>query len=197
MKEKKMYLIEELKQICLSIAKHNLSFASSGNLSIIQEDKILITPKGHWFETPIETFCEVSLNGEIISGTPSIETEMHLEIYRQRKDIKTVLHCQSVFVTTLCCSDFFWDKLNLDLIPEISFYLKKIEKIRFFEPGSTQLAKEIGKKFSNNEVTTVLMQNHGVVLGSKDLKTVLQNALFLELASNIFLELQKAKKILP
>jgi methylthioribulose-1-phosphate dehydratase len=78
--------------------------ATSGNFSVRQDGRMLITPSGldKGLVTP-EDLLEVDSEGRAVngSGRPSAETGLHLVIYRARPDTGAVLHVHTVWNTLL------------------------------------------------------------------------------------------------
>ena len=89
------------KQICdigKRIYDRNMVAANDGNISVkISDNEILCTPTGvsKGFMTP-EYICKVDLKGNIIQANPgfkpSSEIKMHLRVYEERPDVKSVVH---------------------------------------------------------------------------------------------------------
>ena len=77
--------------------------ANDGNLSVrLDENQVLCTPtlqcKG--FLKP-EDICTVDLDGKHIAGKkrPTSEIRLHLEVYRRRSDVYSVIHTHPPHVT--------------------------------------------------------------------------------------------------
>lgn len=181
------------EEACRLISEHRLAVASSGNLSVLnQNNTINITPSGHWFEYPIDLShtAKIDLDGNALRGNPSVESKMHATIYRNdaSKKIKAVLHFQSPNATAICCCHLiptFKDKT----IYEKHYYIKNIEYVKSHFPGSDELAVAVGDCFLKNpETTTVFMANHGIITAGESLKDVVQKALFIELISDIWIK---------
>ena len=70
--------------------------SNDGNISVrVGDDRLLMTPKSvcKGFMTP-DMMCVTDLAGKKIQGDrdPSSEMLMHLEVYRQRPDVRAVVH---------------------------------------------------------------------------------------------------------
>src|ERR1700693_2616348 len=70
--------------------------SNDGNISVrLGADRLLMTPKGvsKGFMAP-DMMCVTDLDGRKIQGDrdPSSEMLMHLEVYRQRADVRAVVH---------------------------------------------------------------------------------------------------------
>jgi L-fuculose-phosphate aldolase len=84
-----------------------LSVNRSGNLSARWADGFLITPTGMVYErlTPSDIVL-VGMDGAIAAGqrVPSSEWRFHQAVYRDRPEIRAVVHCHSTHATALACT---------------------------------------------------------------------------------------------
>ena len=121
MKNQKNYKTER-KEVALfmrRLYRQGLTTTSGGNISLkISDDIIVITPsatdKGRmrWKEVGIMTLAGENLTPEL---KPSIENEMHLSIYRKKKEISAIVHAHPLFAsafTAMKCT------INTDLTAE-------------------------------------------------------------------------------
>jgi L-fuculose-phosphate aldolase len=82
-----------------------LNKGTSGNASIRLADGFLITPSG----VPAEQLSENSMVYMQWDGTPeagkkpSSEWRMHLDILQARPEVNAIVHCHSMFATTIAC----------------------------------------------------------------------------------------------
>ena len=94
----------------LLTAARNLSLlglnkGTSGNASIRLSDGFLITPSG----MPAEQLSESSMVYMQWDGTPeagkkpSSEWRVHMDILKARPEVNAVVHCHSMFATTIAC----------------------------------------------------------------------------------------------
>ena len=87
-----------------ALVKKNLSFQNFGNLSIrVSKYEILIKPSG--VELDAISDRDIPLvdirNGNVIKGKlkPSIDTPIHIELYKKYNQIKSIAHCHSKYAT--------------------------------------------------------------------------------------------------
>ena len=94
---------KEVAHFMRRLYKHGLTTTSGGNISLrLSDDLILITPtatdKGRmkWKEVGI-----VNIFGENFTPQlkPSIETAMHLAIYKRKNDVSAIVHAHPVFAS--------------------------------------------------------------------------------------------------
>lgn len=91
---KETFLRREIVRVCRSLHNRNMLAAADGNVSCrLDEEKILITPSGRpkgFIEE--DEMALISLQGEVLSGNPSGERLMHLEVYRSCPEAQAVVH---------------------------------------------------------------------------------------------------------
>ena len=140
---------------------------NEGNLSIrIDEDRVLCTPtlisKG--FMEP-DDLCVVDLNGEQISGKRrrTSEVQLHLEIYRKRDDVRSVVHCHPPHATAFAISR---EPIPVGVLPEPDILLGEVPIAPYETPGGRPFADTILPfvELSN----TIILSNHGTVSYERD-----------------------------
>lgn len=146
----------------------NFTPGFSGNLSARCENKILITAtgtaNGYLSE---DDFALIDFEGNIIDGNkkPSSEKMLHVEFYKQREDINYIFHVHSPYLTAFSAAGKALDK---NILAEIVYCFDYIPLAEYALPGSKELVENTSKFFKDFDV--VLMANHGVIVGGKDVK---------------------------
>jgi len=172
---------KEVARFMRRLYKHALTTTSGGNISLrISEKIILITPsatdKGRmkWKEVGI-----INIFGENLTPhlKPSIETEMHLAIYRKKKDVLAVVHAHPVFASLFTAIKA---KINTNLTSEAKAILGDPLLVRYAVMGSRALAEVAAENIMKSDI--LLLENHGIlttgsnVLQAFDKIEVLENA---------------------
>lgn len=165
-------MFEELKKELIEYGKlagvKNFTPGFSGNLSVRCGDKILITAtgtaNGYLSE---DDFALIDFDGNKIEGDkkPSSEKMLHVEFYRQREDINYIFHVHSPYLTAFSAAGKALDK---NILAEIVYCFDYIPLAEYALPGSKELVVNTSKFFKDFDV--VLMANHGVIVGGKDVK---------------------------
>ncbi|MBW2656995.1 MAG: class II aldolase/adducin family protein, partial [Deltaproteobacteria bacterium] len=80
--------------------------SSGGNVSlkIANQDAVAITPSGRpYFKMAVEDVCVVDLDRKPLDSKldPSIEAGMHIGVYKQRADVKAVIHTHQTYASAL------------------------------------------------------------------------------------------------
>jgi L-fuculose-phosphate aldolase len=169
--------------------------ANDGNLSVrISDNEILVTASGvsKGFLTQ-EMILKVSLNGDIISKhpdyRPSSEVKMHLEIYRQRKDIQAVVHAHPPYATGFAVSGI---SPNACILPEAVLTLGRIPIVPYGTPSTKEIPESIRSFIDRTDV--ILLANHGALTMGEDLLTAYHRMETLEHTAQIaFLAMQMGK----
>lgn len=88
--------------ICRRMNASGINQGTSGNLSMRHGDGFLITASSLPYDTmQPEDLVEMAFDGTYVGRRPSSEWRFHRDILRARPDVDVVLHCHSVYATTL------------------------------------------------------------------------------------------------
>ncbi len=171
----KMY-IEEFLNISAVISNKGLSWGASGNISSrISDDAFIVTCSGSHFSLMREediTLCAIS-SGEYSGKRPSMEYKMHKLIYRERKDVKAVIHIHPFYsVFFLTYSEF---NIDLDIIPEAKHYLGNLSCVEYAEAGTDKLAVNVMREVKKG-ADLILLKRHGIVAVGASFKEALARA---------------------
>ena len=159
-------LKKDICEVGRRVYKRGYVAANDWNISIrLDNDKILCTPtgvsKGYLTEDMLAV-CD--LDGEQISGSVPISSEirMHLEIYKLRNDISSVVHAHPPTATGFAVAGI---ELTKCVLPEVIVSLGGIPLAEYGTPGGVDIVEPM--KPLLKEYDAILMANHGVVtLGS-------------------------------
>lgn len=159
---------KQVAEIMRRLYEQGLTTCSGGNVSLRAENgNVFITPsqidKGNISEDQI---AEMSPEGEVIGSDlkPSMETGMHLEIYKSRKDVNAIVHAHPSKATAWACSD---NNLENNLCGEARYFLGDIAKAPYSLMGTKNLANIVSE--SLNDKLAVLLANHGALTVGKNL----------------------------
>jgi L-fuculose-phosphate aldolase len=159
---------DQLVMLMGRIYHYGMTTTSGGNLSIRDDDgDIWITPSG------IDKGCltrgdivRVKPDGKVLGvHKPSVELPFHREIYRARPDLKGIVHAHP---PTLVAFSLARRIPNVRLVPNAALVCGEVGMAKYEVPGSEQLGLNIAAEFEKGH-NTVLLENHGVVCGAKDL----------------------------
>ena len=145
----------------------NLTWGTSGNISVREGDHIYVTASGTVIgDLHEEDITVVDLEGKVLEGRkPSKETGMHLEVYRKRPEVAAVLHASPFWTTFAACTTI---EMKTDLFIESMYYDEKLLRVPYFHAGSSALAEAVSKVAEKTHV--ILMEHHGMLCYDQNLK---------------------------
>jgi len=177
--------VRDFLKVCKSLADRMYVTSQGGNLSYkLEENLLIITPT-------CVTKCDVTekdvvfidLEGHIVEGTrkPTGEVPMYINFYRDRPDIKSVIHCHPPYTNTFTIlKGTNW--LMRPIYPETVAEVGPVPLVPYGEPLTQKLADNFApfvKKYN-----AFLMENHGLtILSSADIVRTLQLVDILEVSS--------------
>jgi len=142
--------------------RQGLTTTSGGNISLrISEEIILITPsatdKGRmrWNEVGIMTMKGENLTPEL---RPSIESEMHLSIYRAKNAITAIVHAHPLFASAFTAMK---SRINTCLTAEARAICGEPILVPYALMGTAQLAKLASENIHGSDI--LLLENHGIL----------------------------------
>ncbi|SNY92368.1 L-fuculose-phosphate aldolase [Cohaesibacter sp. ES.047] len=148
--------------------QNQLTTCSGGNLSMrLDEKHVIITPSS--LDKGVIEAGEIGLvtiDGENLTPhlKSSIETGMHLEIFRRRPDVKAVVHAHPVMASTFAAVD---KDINTTLTAESYLVLGNVVNAPYALMGSKELSVIVGKAAENSNV--IVMKNHGITTVGKSM----------------------------
>lgn len=156
---------------------------TSGNVSILAGDTVVITPSGIAYDTMTAAdVCLVDLaTGNAHEGMlhPSSELPLHRAVYRARRG-QAIVHTHSMFATALTTVR--------DRLPAIHYQIVDLGGVVPVLPyatfGSAELAKLVADGLDGR--TAVLMKNHGATTIGPDLTRALARAITLEWIAQLY-----------
>lgn len=149
------------------IMEKNLTWGTSGNISVREGDHIYVTASGTVIgDLHEEDITVVDLEGKVLEGKkPSKETGMHLEVYRKRPEVAAVLHASPFWTTFAACTTM---EMKTDLFIESMYYDEKLLRVPYFHAGSSALAEAVSQVAEKTHV--ILMEHHGMLCYDRNLK---------------------------
>ena len=168
--------IEQFLAAAHEVGDRRLTRCSSGNLSWRIGELALVSATGSWvpeLRKEQVSVCRVA-TGEWINGVkPSMESTFHLTIMRNRPEVNVVLHCQSIYATTVACMKN--KPVDFNVTAELPCHCgREIAMVPYFRPGSPELAKAVVEAMQHHN--SVMLEKHGQVFVGKDFKEAIEKA---------------------
>lgn len=168
MKFELLHPADQLVLMMDRIYRGGLTTTSGGNLSVLDENgDIWITPTGVDKGTLTRgDMCCVKPDGTILGPhRPSVELPFHASIYRSRPDIRAVLHAHPPALVAFSVARVLPD---VNLVANARLTCGALTMAPYALPGSSKLGENISAEFEKG-FGVVLLENHGVVIGSDSL----------------------------
>ncbi len=173
MEEKMQSEYEIKKQICdigKRIYNRGMVAANDGNISVkINEHEFLCTPTGvsKGFMTP-EYICKVDKEGKVIQANkgfkPSSEMKMHMRVYKERPDVKSVVHAHPMYATGYAIAV---KALTQPIMPEAVITLGCVPVAKYGTPSTNEIPDAVSEYLEYFDA--VLLENHGALTYSDSL----------------------------
>ncbi|QDT13164.1 class II aldolase/adducin family protein [Planctomycetes bacterium K23_9] len=161
-----MQNLHKIKQDMCDIGRriYNRQFAAAndGNITVrVSENEVLCTPTLHCkgFLKP-DDISLVDMTGKQLAGRKkrSSEALLHLEIYRQREDIRSVVHCHPPHATAFAIAR---EPIPQCILPEVEVFLGDVPITKYETPGGQEFADTIIPFVKKTNV--MILANHGTV----------------------------------
>lgn len=159
---------DQLAMLMHRVYRYGMTTTSGGNISLRDENEdIWITPAGvdkgslQW-----DDIVRVKSNGDIEGKhAPSSEFPFHKAIYNARPDLRGIVHAHPCALVSF---SIVRKIPPTSIIPQAREICGMVGFARYALPGSDLLGKHIAETFKQ-EFDSILMENHGVVCGGKNL----------------------------
>jgi len=159
---------ELIVDVCHRLYNRDYLVATSGNVSIRDNDGFLITPA----MTRKDSVTPDSIVACMPDGTPldsnlhpSAEVAMHREVYDLRPDVNAAIHAHPHYC--LACS-LVQIPLTDMLLPELAIYIGPVPHVPYATPGTDEMADVLRPLLPKHNA--FLLQRHGVLVLGEDLE---------------------------
>jgi L-fuculose-phosphate aldolase len=177
---------KEVASFMRRLYKQGLTTTSGGNISLrVSDDAIVITPsatdKGRmkWKEVGLMSTLEENLTPDL---KPSIESSLHIKIYRRNKDITAIIHAHPVFASSFTAMN---STIDTSLTAEARAICGEPRFVPYALMGSEELAEIAAQNALDADI--LLLENHGVITTGSDLLHAFDKLEVLENAAKITL----------
>jgi L-fuculose-phosphate aldolase len=180
----------DMREVVVSAGKklirEGFTVETWGNISVRDEAGLVyITPSGMDYETcTVDDIVVITLDKEIVSGfrRPSIETDLHLGVYRARPEVFSVVHTHPIYSTIFSCTG---ERIPLIIDEAAQALGDEVKSAPYALPGTIELANNcveaLGKK-----ANACLLQSHGAVCVGCNIKAAFKVAKVLEMTAEVY-----------
>jgi L-fuculose-phosphate aldolase len=187
---------KEVARFMRRLYKQGLTSTSGGNISVrLADDIIAITPsatdKGRmkWKEVGLLNILGENLTPDL---KPSIESGMHLAIYKRKNEVKAIVHAHPVCASSFTAMNF---SIETNLTAEACAILGTPVVVPYALMGTADLAKISADYIEKSDI--LLLENHGILTTGTNLLQAFDKTEVLENAARMTLIVNLSKKKSP
>lgn len=187
---------KEVASFMRRLYRQGLTTTSGGNISLrISEEMIAITPsatdKGRmkWKEVGIMDIFGNNLTPDL---KPSMESDMHISIFKKKREISAIIHAHPVFASAFTAMKC---KIDTNLTAEARAILGEPLLVPYALMGTTELASKAAESIAAADI--LLLENHGVLTTGDSLLQAFDKIEVLENAAKMTLITDISKKKSP
>jgi 3-dehydro-4-phosphotetronate decarboxylase len=166
--------IDELITASRALYDRKLIHAAGGNTSVRDGDFVWISQTGAELGKLTEgKIVKVDLQGKVLEGRgPSKEMDMHLAMYRARKNARAVVHVHPTY--SIAYSTLIGERAN-DAVPPytMAFYVRagRVPMIPYHPSGSHSLHEAVAALAPGHHA--ILLRQHGLIVAGADMSTAI------------------------
>jgi L-ribulose-5-phosphate 4-epimerase len=172
----------------MALVREGYVQGTGGNVSMLipGENAVAVTPSQREYDTmTVDEICVVDFDLKPVEDNglkPSMETGMHIAVYRNRKDVSAVVHTHQIYASVFALIN----QPIPALFDEVSMTIGTfIDIVPYALSGSPQLIENVKSKL-DNRANCYLIQNHGVLALGPDLAKAKRCAELLEKCAHVY-----------
>lgn len=185
---------QEEKRIVLEagqrMLERGLVVGAFGNVSLRLapddgRELLAISPSQRYYDTlTVDDIQIIDFEGDPVEGDliPSVETMLHIGIYRARRNINAVIHTHSVFASAIAVAGL---EIPAILDDQVTYIGGEIKVAEYALSGSQELVENVLAALG--ERNAVLLPNHGVVGIGRTMRDAFTTCEFVEKTAKIYL----------
>jgi len=176
----------EIVKICHKIYDKGFVTATDGNVSVrLDGDRIMTTPSGlSKGDVTEESLIVTDMEGKKIAGEgkPSSEIRMHLQAYKDRPDIRAVIHAHPPISTAFSIAGL---KMAQCVLPEVVLTMGSIPTTEYATPTTAE-GPEVIKPYIK-EYDAMILDRHGTLTVGETLQKAFEKLEKIEHCAHITL----------
>lgn len=173
---------------------------TAGNISMRLKESgrrelMAITPTSRYYDTiAVDDIAVVDFNGKQVEGefSPSVETLLHIGVYKARKKVNAVIHSHPVLSSAFAVASMEIPPIIEDQVTYLGGGIKVAD---YAISGSEDLVKNALAALGPRNA--VILANHGAVCVGKDMREAFTNLEMLEKTAKIYLWVLSIGKLTP
>jgi L-fuculose-phosphate aldolase len=184
------YEKKEVLEAAQRMARRGLVVGTSGNVSMRLDslegrEALAITPTGLYYDSlTVDDIAIVDFEGQRMEGnhTSSIETMLHIGVYRARKKVSAVIHTHPIFGSILAVTGI---EIPPILDDQVTYLGGEIKIAPYALPGSQELVQNVVSALGPRNA--LILANHGALCVGRDMKEAFTNCEMLEKTARVYL----------
>ncbi len=155
--------LQQIIEICHILHRKDMLAAADGNVSIrLDSERITITPSGKNKQfLNVRDLAIVGIRGDVISGYPSSELDMHLAVYRTISEAAYVIHAHppTAIAWTIARPDL--THIPVESLSETILGLGEIPIVPYQRPGTRDMGDAIVPFVKKHRA--MILARHGAI----------------------------------
>ena len=159
---------QKLVEICQRLHSKNMLAAADGNVSYrVSDEQIYITPTGiNKAFMKLSDIATINIENRILSGRPSSERLMHLEVYRQCPQARCVVHAHPPHAIAWSVAHPELKELPSDCLSEVILAVGKIPIGPYARPSTQEMGDNMTPFLPQFRV--MILARHGALSWGED-----------------------------
>jgi L-ribulose-5-phosphate 4-epimerase len=183
-------------EMCRLLETMGYFIGTWGNISVRVPEGFIVTPSRVPYDViQASDFVVVSSEGKVVAGhrLPSSETEIHRAVLNKKSCLGAIIHSHSPYATAVSCLQRPIPPFVEDLAQIVG---GQVNCTRYVPAGRhKKIAEEVAR--SIGEANAVLLANHGVLCGGRDLEEAFVASQILEKAALMMLAAGTLGPVIP
>jgi L-ribulose-5-phosphate 4-epimerase len=172
---------QQILKVSQELVNSGYLAGTGGNLSIrVRGENVLaITPSNlDYTQMNVDDVCVYTFDKEKVEGEakPSIEMGMHIAVYKQRQDVRCVIHSHQVYASALA---LIGEPIPALFDEQVRFLGRSVEIVPYAPSGTGFLVRKIASALKNNH-NAYILKNHGALCLGSSCERAMSNLLLLE-----------------
>jgi L-fuculose-phosphate aldolase len=180
--------------------RKGLVVGTAGNVSLRLKDPsgrelLAITPSGRYYDSlNVDDIVVVDFAGQRVEGElrASIETVMHIEVYKARKKVNAIVHAHPAFCSVIAVAGMEIPPL---IDEQVILIGGEIRVAQYGFPGTPELARNAVLALGPRNA--VILANHGVLSVGRDMREALTICELAEEMAKIYVSALSLGKVNP
>mgnify|MGYP000906030749 FL=1 len=157
-----------------SMLRRGLTVGTWGNVSVrdAETGNIYITPSGMNYDTCCcDDMVVYDADGNPVKGdrAPSIEKNLHISVYRARRDVNAVVHTHPLYSTVFAVTGESIPPITDDFVQSVG---KTVSCAEYALPGTEALAENAVRALGSSNA--VILTSHGTVCVGPSLESAMK-----------------------